>query len=663
MRKNPGVKESHFAEKMDVPLVPGDSRFVFGAFWVVTFVFTFLVAGPWAGFHGILLGCVGLLVVLRPPAVALPHLWWLLAAAFMIFGTAAFLPASWIEQPGWRKLFEEAGIATGSLIVIQARQAAEGLALFGIILFVGLWLAGHRPTSSQLRLWALAFTVGVAVYAVVARGSQDHNLPGGPGHFGFFPNRNHSATYLAMGSICGLGCVLQSLRERRFALLAVALVATGICLWAVAAWSVSRAGVVLVAVGTIIWLSMLGRRYLGRHGLWAVGLAALAAGGLFLIADSGVKQRISKTAEKAGTMMIPEQGMVTGEGKPDDSSLQDLDFRIPTALDTLDLIRDFKWTGVGAGQFESIFPQYRKLTAVANDSRSYHPESDWLMMAAEVGVPATLALVVLVIAAFWKSLKSILQGRDRALRSACLVAAMMVPIHGMFDVPGHRITLAWSAVLLFALSMRVPSAPEQSFGKPGVWPFRLAGIVMLASSFFLVRAQWWGGAPPSLIVAKSSMAEIQQLYQQDLALKKEGLPEIPKEDDPSDPGVDLLETALASLDQAERIAPLDWAIRRNRGFLGLHFDDKNQMVRKSFEIERLLDPTWVQSPLQQALLWSTTDVDETAGLWAEAIRRARWMDRHHPGSHWSEAKTRERIRQQANGKPDLEKVRKDRLGE
>lgn len=653
-------EESRRYEESDSVPQPGDSRFVFGAFWLLVFAFTLLVAGPWAGFHGVLLGCVGLLVIFRPPVVTLPRSWWLLAAFFVVAGATSFLPAAWMEQPGWRKLLEEAGIATGPLIVIQARQAAEALALFGIMLFVGLWLAGHRPTSSQLRKWSLAFTLGVAVYAILARASQEITPSGSEGHFGFFPNRNHSATYLAMGSICGLGCVLQSLRERRFALLAVALVSTGICLWAVAAWSVSRAGVVLVTAGALIWLLMLGRRYLGRHGLWAVGLAALAAGGVFLIADSGVKQRISKTAEKAGSMMSPVDGLSLGEGKSDNSSLQDLDFRIPTALDTLELIRDFKWTGVGAGQFEPIFPQYRKLTAAANDSRSYHPESDWLMMAAEVGVPATLALLALVMVAVWKSLGSILQGRDRALRSACLVAAMLVPLHGIFDVPGHRITLTWSALLLFALSMRAPSTTEPLSRKPGVWPFRVAGLIMLAASVFLVRAQWWGGTPPALTVAKSSMAEVQRLYRQDQASNNDSAGA--GEDSRSAPAEDLLETALASLDRSEKVAPLDWGIRRNRGFLALHYDDKEQMVRKSFQIERVLDPTWVKAPLQQALLWSTTDVEETAGLWAEAIRRARWMDHHHPGSQWSEARTRERIREQARGKPDLEKLRQERFG-
>ena len=86
------------------------------------------------------------------------------------------------------------------------------------------------------------------------------------------------------------------------------------------------------------------------------------------------------------------------------------------------------------------------------------------------------------------------------------------------------------------------------------------------------------------------------------------------------------------------------------------------LARKSFAIELALDPTWVAAPLHQALAWSNANPQETAKLWGEALRRARWMDQHHPGSG-SEAATCARIREQARGKPLLEQHRKERVGE
>ncbi|MEO8616270.1 MAG: O-antigen ligase family protein [Luteolibacter sp.] len=637
---------------------------VFGGFWFLMFIATFFVAGPWAGFHGCLFLAVGLLMGLCPPEVALPRVWKVFAILFMVAGLAEFLPAAWFGVPEWRRHLEALGVPTGSMVVIQARQAAETWVIFGITLYVGLWLAGHRASSAQLRIWALAFTIGVAIYAVISRVLQDaHWSPSSveDGVFGFFPNRNHTGTYLAMGAVCGLGNIMQAIRDRHYPRLASAVVASLICLWAVVGWSVSRGGVLLLAIGALIWIFMLGRHYLGTHGRRALALLALAIIGGFLIADTSVKGRIFATVEKAGNVVSASDPSLPTEGKSSSDRAQDLDLRIPIALDTFALIRDFKWTGIGAAQFFYIFPQYGNLTAVANDSDTLHPESDWLWMASELGIPATLALAALVVSAFGKCLPGILKGRDRAIRASCFVAAMLVPLHGVFDVPGHRITLAWSAVFLFCLALHPPHG-EAVLRPTSVWSSRVAAILLLAASVFLIRAQWLGGAQPSVVVAREALLEARQLYReyQDLqhAASVGG-----KEPERLAASVVPIEKALVLLEKAVNISPLDRKIRRYQGFLALHFDDRDALVRETFKIERDLDPKWVNAPLDQALAWSNADGDETANLWDVALQRARWLDQYHPGSRWSEATIRMRIREQARGKPLLEQILKERFGE
>ncbi len=625
---------------------------VFGIFWGILFAGNFLVAGPWMGFHGLFLGSIGLLMWWRPPVVALPRVWWIFAMVFGVGCGAAFLPVGWIGSPPWRAHLEAIGVQTGGQVAIQARQAAESVGLILITLLIGLWLAGQRASAGQLRRWALAFTVGVAGYAIAARLVLDVPHAGqAAGHFGFFPNRNHSATYLAMGTICGLGCTLQALRDRRMPAMVVALVATAVCLWAVAGWSISRAGVVLVASGVGVWLAMLGPRYLGRNGGRVLALIALAGGGLFFIADSGVKDRIAKTAEKAGTVWAkPTEPDATGQAKPDITSSHELDFRIPTALDTLDLIRDFKWTGIGAGQYIYVFPQYRNRTAVANDSDNHHPESDWLWMTAETGIPATLALAALVAAAAWWAGRDIRNGRDRAVRAGCLAAALLVPLHGLFDVPGHRITLALGAAFLFALSLRT------EVGKPfSKWSSRVVATGIITIAAFLIVAQWFGGPPPALAAADTALAQARQLYAEDRALQltpqANSVPGQPDGDEE-----DLLEKGLEILANAETIAPLDRSVRRYQGFLALHFDDLLETVHRSYEIERELDPTWIDAPLQQALSWSNKNLDETRMLWSEAIRRAKSLDHRNHRDSVFENRTHAKIREQGRANPALERL-------
>lgn len=631
---------------------PG-SPWVFGGAWFILLAGTLLVAGPWAGFHGLLLGCVGLLMWLRPPVIGLPRWWWMLAAIFGVAGASGFLPAEWFVIPEWRRHLGSVGVESGALVVIQTRQAAETYALFVIMLITGLWLAGHRASSSQLRVWALAFTVGVALYAILARviqGLPDGGHAGGEAAFGFFPNRNHTATYLAMGGICGLGNVVQALRDKRFPAMAVGLVATAICLWAVAGWSVSRGGIVLVAGGGLGWLAIVGKRYLGRHGMWATGLIFLAAAGLFVIVESGVKARLAQSLEQGGSVLEPADEAAKGEARPVMDWVHGLDFRIPTVLDTMGLIRDFPWSGIGAGQFYYIFPQYRQLTAVANGSDHYHPESDWLWLAAETGVPATLALAGLVMLAGWTSLATIVRGRDRALRSACLVAALLVPIHGLFDVPGHRITLAWSAAWLFALSLGAPASAAVP-ARPPAWPFRLAALAMVLAAVVLIRAQWWGGPQPGLTTAATALAEARRLYQEDQSLLRTAASQ-GRIYQPA-PAEDRLERALGVLRQAARVAPLDRSLLHYEGLLALHFDDKYDRVDRGFALERALDPTWVEGPLRQAEAWAALDPSRSGALWREALRRA---DRLPAGNPWARERILERIGHFAQGQPALEKL-------
>jgi O-antigen ligase len=632
------------------------SNLVFGGLWGLLWVTTFLVAGPWAGFHAILLGCLGLLVWLRPSQVPLPAVWWSLALAFVLAGAAAFLPARWFHVPEWRTQLESLGVATGPMVAIQSRQAVESLALFAVTLFAGLWLAGHRPTAAQVRLWALMFTLGVACYAVIAKLAQDSpHLSGtfGAPQFGFFPNRNHSATYLAMGAVCGLGCVLQALRDKRFGVLALALAATALCLWAIAAWSISRAGIVLVAIGCLLWLSMLGRRYLGRHGLWAIALIAITAVGLFFTAETGVRERLSLTVEKAGAAIGAEPLAESVKDKPALAAGESLDFRIPVFRDALALIAKFPWTGIGAGQFFYIIPQYRHHTIVANDSDCYHPESDWLWMAAETGVPATLALLALVVLAAWKSFRGIRLGRDRALRAACLVAAMLVPIHGFFDVPGHRITLALSALFLFVLSLHPPSS-EIPLTTPRRWPSRSLGLCLLAISVVLMRAQWFGGRQPALTAAAHALAQVKQLHREDQALQQAAQAE-GREHQP-DPAEDKLEQALAILDAAKAHAPLTRDLYRHEAYFALHFDDKYDRVDRAFAIDRVFDPAWVAGPLRQAEAWADADPSRAVPLFREAIRRASAVEQLDPENRWKPATVRDAIRQLAGRYPGFKNL-------
>lgn len=604
----------------------------------------FSAAAAWDLSHGLLFTAAGLLMLVFRPRAALPRSWWLLAGLFLVGAALAFLPAGWFGLPPWRDSLAALGVATGPLQAMQPRHAGETLAVFAVALVVALWLAGHRTDPPRLARAVLWFSLAVAGYAVASY-VRHRNAPGAS--FGFFPNRNHSATLLAMGSVCGVASTVQAIRDKRWGLLAAALAAGGLCLWATLAWSASRAGVLLLAAGLLVWLACLGPRYLGRHAARALGLLVVLVAGAFLIADSQVKQRLAASSEKIDDIQAEPAD------KPTLDQLGEVDFRVPVWRDTVAMIAAAPWSGVGAGQFATVFPQYRRHTTVANDSDCAHPESDWLWLAAETGVPATLALLALAGVAAWYALRHTLNGRRRALRAGCLAGALLLAIHAFFDVPGHRIPLAWAAALLFSLSL--PAPDETRSRRPPGWPLRLAGAAVLAAGVWLLGSAYSLAPPPALVAGPAARTEAQRLFREDrelqLATEAAGKTYEPP------PGQDRLEQALALLKRTAATLPLDRRLWRLRGFLALHFDDPDydNFAKRAFAIERALDPTWVRGPLEQGLAWAPIDPEQAASLWAEALARARQLDRQHPDRQ-SESATLAQIARLTRGNPPLEQA-------
>jgi hypothetical protein len=303
---------------------------------------------------------------------------------------------------------------------------------------------------------------------------------------------------------------------------------------------------------------------------------------------------------------------------------------------------------VGTGQFRHVFPQHRERTASANDADCVHPESDWLMLAAENGLPTAVVLAVLVAAASVRALRDATRMRARPLRTACVVAALVVALHGIFDVPGHRIGLAWSACLMFALALPMPAAGGRG---PWRWPWRLLGLGVLAAGVFLGRAEWGGGRGLAADEAARLATRARAMFDAEraiaLAAEASGRTHQPAA------AVDPLEDALVLMERAIAITPMDARLHGLRGGIALAFDDKDALVERSFAIQRLLEPTWVDLPLRQAQSWSEIDAVRTAELLRETRRRADWMEARFPGGAGGLVATRERVRNAASHSPGL----------
>lgn len=591
--------------------------------------------------QGILWSGVGVLMLLMPPAVRLPRAWSGLAAGFVACSLLGFLPRAWIGMSPWRLDLEMLGLDTGPYGFVQPQLAAEAMAGFAVTALVAVFLLGHRVGSRWHHRLALGLVLGVALWTAAA---LYWHRPAAV--FGFFPNRNHSATLLAMAAFVGLGSFAQAIHLKSPWMIALSLVPTCLFAWVLFTVSESRAGVVLVAAGFLAWIGLTGLRNLRGHAGKAVALLLLGLGGTFLIVDSKVKSRLDATVEQieapSAAAGAPKIGFDEGGvAQPDPP----MDGRIAIFRDTWDMVRGEPWCGVGPGQFGRVFPQYRRLTTASNDARCVHPESDWLAMLAEVGWPATLCLLAGVAVVMFTALRRAWGGRARLLRMGCLVAALLLCLHGVFDVPGHRVGLAWAAALLVAMSLRPPAenglalAAEPSRTSRLAW--RCLGLATLLAGACLLHAQWTDAPLLPSVHALRQMQQVKALYDADRAAYESATAAAREYQPPADE--DLLEAALVRVNAAIRIAPLDPHLHYIRGALALHFDDKPDIAAEAFAIQRRLVPNRVSYPLDQALAWVKQDPQQTVALWAEALRRAAAEQARFPQSPSGTANTYQKV--------------------
>ena len=622
------------------------SGMVFGVFLSLVFLAVAFPEMAPQGLLGILWTGAGLLMVLIPPTVRIPKLWVGLAGGFVLFSLIGFLPREWFHVSSWRTDLENLGLETGKSAFVLVPLAVEVMVGFAVTAVVAIFLIGHRVSSRTHHNLALAFALGIGAWATVAL-----SLHKSGEIFGFFPNRNHTATLLVMGAFVGLGSLAHAIRTNERWKIGVSIPPVLVCLYALHAVSESRAGVVLVLTGFVLWIAFSGLQQLRGNVGKAVVLILIAVGGVFLIVDSTSKKRLTATVEQLAP--VQTDGMATSE---DPFSKQEvvqqdrpLDGRLAIYKGTWAMVRHEPWTGVGPGQFAQVFPQYREGIDVPNDSRCLHPESDWLMMLAENGWAATLFLCAGVIAVFVFAVRQTRRGRARFLRMGCIVAALLLCFHGLFDVPGHRIGLTWAGLLLLAmslrpgLSLRAESVPPPSGFSKICW--RISGGVVALAGIYLIHAQWvQRSVLPSAQVVEA-LADAQVFYKKDQVAydqaKADGRDYQPP---PSD---DPLEVALLMIKRASDIAPLEAHPHFISGVLALHYDDKNNVAENAFTIQRRLVPTRVNLPIEQSQAWLLQNPQQVLILWKDALRRAAVEEALSPNSHWGTANTYEKIIQMA----------------
>lgn len=551
----------------------------------------------------ILLAMAGLSLLCFPPVVGISRPFAGAATAAIGACALAFLPACWFGWPSWRKTFQGLDLELGALVTPQPWITLEGLGMVALGLVWALFLLCQPVCERMHRRLAAGYTLGVAAFAAFAMWAANtgwhHPWGQAVETFGFLANRNQVGTFLFMGAVAGLGPFWQGIERRKWGYILSLGLGIAVIAAAALAYNESRGGVIFLFVGLFTWMIGISWRRVDRRLAVSAVVLTLFGVGVFVTSQAPAWKRLAgATSREGGGHDGPVAITPTRRGTPKPDA--PYDFRVLEYRDTLRMIGENPVAGVGLGNFQYIFPQYRR--ASLSEEFCIHPDSSWLLFASEAGMPAAAAMAVLILLAFLR-----LRGRsDDAswpLRWASATAVLVFVVHCNVDVPGHRIATLLPALFLAGLAFRRPSAEvEQDRGSVGVARgfFVVSGVVALLAAVWLAGLLPKRFGAPATNQAEKARVSIFALYQK--GETKEAIA-----------------TARAALAQT----PLASGLYFQRGTLELNFVGAEQTVDRLYATERILEPLLTNTPFQQAAVWFPVDPNRALPLFAEAMARAR----------------------------------------
>ncbi|MDQ6622571.1 MAG: O-antigen ligase family protein, partial [Verrucomicrobiota bacterium] len=390
--------------------------------------------------------------------------------------------------------------------------------------------------------------------------------------FGPFPNRNQTGDLLGLSAIVIIACGQDDIRHGRkrwlFWLAGFAMVICAIVL------NFSRAGLVIVIAGSALWLGALVFRS-GSGARMAMGLSAL------LVLLTAVLLFGGQTLERFHFRGADGAGVTS-------------DFRWLIFRDAFALIHASPWCGIGLGNFSPVFAVFRE--ASLNQNRALHPESDWLWLAAEVGWPAVV-LVLVGAVMLVRRMFPFAEGTGHRLRLAAAIAALLFGAHGLVDVSAHRVGSAYAGLLLCGLALHRPFGKRASRTFRAI--FRGAGCVFLAlGATWLIAAARGFDLPGGLGVAHEKKLAADANVRRDFA------------------------QTIVHASRALEWAPLDWQLYFLRAIGKAGTRPSPEDALDDFRRARFLEPASYEVPYQEGLTWIARDPILTMTAWREALRRA-----------------------------------------
>ena len=607
---------SSASEKITPPVQGRNSPlFAFVFLCVAELVAVFLAGGPRQGGMGVFLSVAGLVMILIPARAAVP--WWLWSVCLFLLLTAAssLLPQELIVAPPWRSLLDALpALHLPSTITVDSSGTLFWIAMLFSSLMIAMYCLASPLAPRAMEKVALTAVLGCLIYALVAwiAWQTGWHYPffvqesWAQPAFGFFTNRNQTAGFLLTGAILSLGLIHRGIHGGNLIAAMIAATACALLTAVLLFFSHSRGGLLFLLLGIIIWFAGLGR-YRSRLLLLGAGAVMIFTAVLFAESGSLLLQRLSVPNFLRGGAQPSDTrspSVETGSQKLQASSDGlSSDSRIAIWKDTVGMVEDFPFSGTGLGTYSEVYPFYAK-ESFGDKRTALHAESDWMTLAAEVGLPAlfvAFAGIALLLARIPKLRE--MSAQNWPLRWAFLSACFAELLHGFVDVPLHKPELGWWVMLLGAAGFgmipgQLPSVRIRLLLQRIV--FILPGFTILGVGCCLIRAQWFGGEALSPFAVAAAQKRLIQTYGEgDEASAKRAAGE--------------LSSVIARHPMAH---PLYFQL----AVLELRENGDISRAKELFQIERQLAPHDAALILAQGTEMAPYDPDAAVSLWAESLR-------------------------------------------
>ena len=412
--------------------------------------------------QGVIFIVLGFWLCRRPP-VSTPSVWFDLAImGFLLVVLTGFLPIDSFHRPNWwKRAVEDFNIVFPVTWSVQPLLTLEAsLRFLGALAW--LYLVWNMPSTHQTRkqiLYLFVFIVTILAVISIAGNLLGYSYFWGQGvHcFSYFPNRNQTANFFCLAAILSFGLVLHHLSDRKG--WAIGMAFATILLFVAIVVTLSRAAVILffLAATLIVILHFRNRSFSFCLKL-SIPFILILVSFLFFYGGSNLSRYKSLFSNGPGTS-----------------------FRWHLFCDSMHFVADQPLLGVGLGNFQYIFPQYRE--ASVSYQKVIHPESDWIWVLGEMGVGGLFFSVLgtaILLGVFFTFFEK--TSCYRTLAGLCVFVFLF---HSMVDVPGHRYGTVFTVIFLYRLALPSRAGTRTLIAS---WVFRLFGLLLLMSGFLWVIA-------------------------------------------------------------------------------------------------------------------------------------------------------------------------------